>query len=128
MTTRAEDAIIIAEIPGNPMPCPRPRVGRKGTYYPKSYQYWLSGAKALLRDACVKQNGGRLIEAPVSVTMVFMGARGNADTDNLIKAVLDAAQGQVILNDRQVKHIEASNKLGEPGTNVVVRRLSGNEL
>ena len=118
---------IVCEIPGRPVPCPRPRVSRKGTYYPKRYTDWLSGAKALLRDACVRQNKGKLIEGHLSMTMYFTGAAANVDTDNLIKACLDAGQGQVYENDRQVKHVEAWNKDGDPLTQIVVRVMEGSE-
>ena len=102
MTTK-----IVCEIPGRPVPCPRPRVSRKGTYYPKRYTDWLNGAKALLRDACVRQNKGKVLEGDVVVAVTFSGARPNSDIDNLCKAVLDAAQGSVFKDDRQVTILEA---------------------
>ena len=101
---------IVMEIPGRPIPCPRPRVSKHGTYYPKAYQEWLSAAKVLLRQACVKQNGGRLMEGDVTVVVAFTGARANADIDNLCKSVLDAAQGMVFEDDRQVVRLEAQKR------------------
>lgn len=118
---------ITAEIPGKPVPCPRPRVSKHGTHYPKRYTDWKSGAQALLRDACVKQNGGRLMEGRLSVRMHFTGAAGNVDIDNCIKAILDAGQGQIYENDRQVKHVEAWSMPGDPMTRVIVRPLEGSD-
>ena len=92
--TTVDAMLVTAEIPGRPTPCPRPRVGKHGTYYPKSYQEWLRGAQTALRQAAITQNGGRLMEGDVSVVVTFSGARANADIDNLCKSVLDAAQGQ----------------------------------
>lgn len=94
--------VISCEIPGKPIPCPRPRVTHGNTYYPKGYLQWKSDATRLLRDACVRQNKGRLIEGPVKVETWFYGAHGSADGDNLQKSCLDAAQGSVIVNDKQV--------------------------
>ena len=119
--------MISVEIPGQPVPCPRPRVSRHGTYYPQRYIDWLSGARALLRDACVRQNKGTLLAGRLSMTMHFTGAAANVDTDNLIKACLDAGQGQVYENDRQVKHVEAWNKDGDPRTQIVMRVLDRSE-
>jgi Holliday junction resolvase RusA-like endonuclease len=65
-------------------------------------------AQVLLRDAVVRQNGGRLIEGPVRVTVAFYGADKRADLDNLIKSVLDAAQGSVFVNDKQVVSLSAA--------------------
>ena len=101
-TTRVE-----ATIPGRPFPCPRPRWGQGRTFKPGAYQDWLNGAMMLLRNAAVEQNGGRLIHSDVSVRLWFYGAHGSSDLDNLVKSVLDAAQGQVFDNDRQVTHLVA---------------------
>ncbi len=99
--------MIKATIPGRPFPCPRPRWGQGRTYKPGAYQDWLKGASTLLRNAAVEQNGGRLIHSPVRVVLMFYGAHGSSDIDNLVKSVLDASQGQVFDNDRQVVELEA---------------------
>ena len=114
--------MISVEIPGQPIPCPRPRVSKHGTYYPKRYTDWLRDAQVLLRQACVKQNGGRLMEGDVTVEVTFYGARPNADIDNLCKSVLDAAQGQVFKDDRQVVELLAEKaNFGKPVTVVSFR-------
>jgi len=81
-------------------------------------------AKRLLRDACVTQNGGRLIEGDVAVVVTFTGARANADIDNLCKSVLDAAQGMVFVDDKQVVRLDAVKakvyKGDKPGTHVQI--------
>lgn len=100
-------------IPGKPVPCPRPRVGKHGTYYPDNYKAWHETASVLMRDAAVRQNGGRLYEGPVRVTCRFYGAHKGADLDNLVKSVFDAANGMVFRDDRQVVELGAV-KCGVP--------------
>ena len=114
--------MISVEIHGQPVPCPRPRVTKHGTYYPKRYTRWLSDTRVLLRQACIEQNKGKFIEGDVVVEVTFSGARADADIDNLCKAVLDAAQGQVFKDDRQVVELLAEKaNLGEPVTVVSFR-------
>ena len=45
-------------------------------------------------------------EGPVMVDVRFVGARANADIDNLLKSVLDAIQGVIIVDDKQVVEIK----------------------
>ena len=75
---------------------------------PAAYEDWLNGARMLIRNAAVEQNGGRLIKGPLSVRLDFIGAHGSSDIDNLVKSVLDASNGQVFVDDKQVTHIEAT--------------------
>jgi Holliday junction resolvase RusA-like endonuclease len=127
--TPAEKALIYVSIPGRPVPCPRPRVGVKGTYYPEGYTVWRDAAQRLLRDACVRQNGGRLLTGPLSLEVTFQGAHGSADLDNLVKSVLDAAQGMIFDNDRQVVQIQALKlRGGTVGTVVNIVSVDPDEL
>ena len=75
---------------------------------PAAYEDWLNGARMLIRNATVEQNGGRLIHGPLSVQLTFYGAHGSSDLDNLVKSVLDASNGQVFDDDKQVTHLIAS--------------------
>tara|TARA_R100000329_G_scaffold147951_1_gene136155 strand:- start:276 stop:629 length:354 start_codon:yes stop_codon:yes gene_type:complete len=75
-----------------PKSCPRPRVGKFGVFYPKSYTQWRDRAKSLLPN----------MQPPKELTVIFVfkrpkrlkkGARvlhdKRPDIDNLIKAVFD---------------------------------------
>lgn len=96
-------------IPGQPVPASRPRVARRGTYTERRYKQWKADASVLIRDAAVKQLGA-VPEWPgdVYIYAEFHGAHGASDLDNLLKGVLDATQlSGVIVNDKQVKHLEA---------------------
>ena len=90
-------------VPGRCIPAPRPR-GRKGqkAYYPVRYTDWLDSARVEAYRAC----GRPLWEGPVSVDVRFVGARANADIDNLLKSCLDAIQGVLIVDDKQVVEIK----------------------
>ena len=104
-----ESEMISFTVPGRCVPAPRPR-GRKGqkAYYPTRYTDWLDSARVEAYRAC-----GRLLwEGPVSVKVAFYGARANADIDNLLKSVLDAIQGVIIVDDKQVQYVEM-RKLAE---------------
>ena len=65
--------VITVTIPGKPFPCPRPRWGQGRTFMPAAYEDWLNGARMLIRNAAVEQNGGRLIHGPLSVRLEFIG-------------------------------------------------------
>ena len=100
-------------VPGRCIPCPRPRAVKGGrAYYPKRYTDWLLEAKTEAYRAC-----GRIVwDGPVRLSVWFSGARANADIDNLLKSVLDAIQGVIIVDDKQVQMVEARKESvdGEP--------------
>lgn len=105
-------------VPGRCVPCPRPRATRgRGAYYPRRYTDWLEGAQVVALAAC----GRPLWDGPVRLNAVFNGARPNADIDNLLKSVLDAIQGIVIVDDKQVVEIWAlKREWQEQETEIVV--------
>lgn len=57
-----------------------------------------------------------LYSEPVKLSVWFSGGRANADIDNLLKSVLDAIQGVIIVDDKQVQMVEARKEPtdGEP--------------
>lgn len=121
-------SLAIVQIPGRPVPAARPRVTKNGTYYPERYQEWLAVAKTYTRQAWL---GKAPMSGRVEVTAVFTGAHGAADIDNLIKGALDALQGIVIVNDKQVTELQvvretvAESDEDEPGTLVNVFERGG---
>lgn len=120
------DRFAFFTIPGKPVPAARPRVTRNGTYNERRYKDWLDAAKTYARQAWV---GRAPMSGKVEVTASFTGAHGSADIDNLVKGVLDALQGIIIFNDKQVTHLDiiretvAESDEGEPGTLVNVWSL-----
>ena len=95
------------EVPGQCVPCPRPRARRgKRAYYPVRYTDWLESA----RYEALRAVGKVLWECPVSLVVTFYGARPNADIDNLLKSAMDALQGIVIVDDKQVVFVTAEKR------------------
>ena len=110
---------IKAVIPGPCVPCPRARVSRHGTYYPKRYTEWHEMAQGELISQC-----GRLLWSDnVHVTVVFYGLRVNADLDNALKSVFDALTGVLIEDDLQVHSVSACRRQGEKRTVIEVTKL-----
>lgn len=61
------------------------------------------------------------LAGPVSLTVHFWGAHGSSDIDNLLKGVMDALEGIIYLNDRQVKFVEVHiHKHKPPYTQIAV--------
>ena len=92
------------------MPCPRPRAVRgRGAYYPERYSQWRELAQGALMEACSKSLGALrpLWAEDVYVELTCYGARG--DVDNLLKSVMDALQGIVVVDDKQVRQAEVSS-------------------
>ncbi len=108
-------------VPGRCIPCPRPRVVRgKKPYFPRRYTDWLDSARVEAYKTC----GRPLWEGPVVVCAEFYGARPNADIDNLLKSVLDAIQGVLIVDDKQVVSIMGDKYVSEPPmTGVTVNQI-----
>lgn len=79
----------------------RPRVTRYGTYMPSDYKQWLHTFKQWVRS----QYKDAPITTRVSVSVTFLSPTGNmrSDTDNAYASCLDAMNGVVYKDDRQVK-------------------------
>lgn len=100
-------------VPGRPRPKQRPRVGRNGNVYtPRQTQVYEQQIKWRAR---VAMGNHPPLTGPVGVQMRFyFKGRRTPDADNCEKAILDAMQGIVYENDRQVKHTESEVLIGEP--------------
>ena len=92
--------------------CPRPR-GKRGqrAYYPDRYTEWRDRMQIALMGACSEQTGRPrpLWDGDVRLEVTCHGARKNADVDNLLKSVMDALQGIVVVDDKQVRQAEVSS-------------------
>ena len=116
-------------IPGKPAPASRPRVEGGRVHYARRYEEWRQRAKVEILAQC-----GRLLwTGDLEVSIVFVGADRRADIDNLLKAVLDAAEGIIYENDKQVKVIGATlisaprnaKDLGVYGTMQLIKEVLG---
>lgn len=117
-------------LPTNPVPAARPKVGRWGTYYPKTYKAFMLEAAALLEPL-----GLGVTPSPedfhVAVHCVREMPRSTKldwpkpDVDNFAKAVLDAVtKAQIIwCDDCQVVTLQTTKRwtLGAEEPHVFVR-------
>lgn len=109
-------------IPGPPVIQERPRAGKFGQFYDPT-----ANAKKRLGYALLNARQGakfKILGGDIDITVKFYGMP-HADLDNAIKALLDAANGILWEDDRQVVHIDAwkySSKEGDERTEV---ELSG---
>ncbi|MGQ9556899.1 MAG: RusA family crossover junction endodeoxyribonuclease [Desulfurispora sp.] len=95
---------ITITVPGRPVPKQRPRLGRNGYVYTpeRSHDYekhihWL--ARKYCRRPC---------RGPVSLSLTVYLASPGGDLDNYVKAVCDGLNRAAYVDDRQVRHIQAS--------------------
>lgn len=103
--------LVAITIPGNPRPKQRPRLGKGGnTYTPKATRVAENGVATLLQNAMP----GPPTDKPVAVCLRFhRDNHRRADLDNLVKLVLDAANGVVWRDDAQVEQIHARLTRGD---------------
>ena len=105
--------IVKLEIKLEPVPLGRPRVTARGTFLPKRSQQFREDFQILLRASFHEQP----LTAPLSVTLHFYKplkttAPNFGDIDNLVKAVLDACNGILWLDDRQIVELHSYKHKG----------------
>lgn len=96
-----------------PVALGRPRVTARGTFLPKRSQQFREDFQMLLRASFHEQP----LTAPLSVTLHFYKpvktiAPKFGDIDNLEKAVLDACNGILWLDDRQIVEMHSHKHKG----------------
>lgn len=115
---------------GTPVAKARPRVTRSGTFTPATTLAW---ENCIAISARIEMRAEPIMEGRLCLIAMFYGARANADLDNLTKAVMDALNGVVYKDDKQIDVLHAercsdsTNKgLGTKsvGVRVVVESLS----
>lgn len=106
-------------IPGTPFPKQRARVMRGGwSFTPKKTVQAGNAIKLIAiasRQAHKDSILGPLNTQRMFCSVVFFGARQNADLDNLFKLVTDACQGVLYKNDCQIDQVEILRARCEKG-------------
>ena len=124
---------ITFEIPLTPIPKPRPRVTRWGTYTPKRAKDYEDDIKKIAKPYFDKP-----ITEPCEITLQFTmpipkstskklrgelmyapHTKKTGDVDNLVKAVTDALNGIAYEDDSLIWKLEAQKMYGEVGQTVV---------
>lgn len=110
---------LLITLPVQPVACPRPRVTKYGTYYPKTYKDFIASTKALISEDVIEfidSHKQILKEGPLHVEYIFVFKRPKAlqakkypaarishikrpDLDNLIKAINDLLQNTGLIKD-----------------------------
>lgn len=89
-------------VPGRPIPMPRPRLSGSRVFIPPSVTAYKDSIALIAK-------GTAWLDGDVGVRITFrMAGPRKSDIDNLIKSVLDALNGIVYKDDRQVVWLEAS--------------------
>lgn len=114
-------------VPGRPSPKYRARTGQGHFYTPTVTRQWEIQVEAAALEAVAKLgHKPPLYSGPVALTCIFYQdgvlvevwplegkAPAGADVDNLAKSVLDAIQGPVLTNDRQVVTLQVIRQPGK---------------
>ena len=105
---------ITAEITPQPLARPRINTTNRGRYLPSKCKNYLDELKMLLRS----KYKGEPIKTPCAVTIEFykplkVTAPKYGDIDNLAKAVLDAGNGILWQDDRQIYKMTLQKYKGE---------------
>lgn len=96
-------------VPGPPVPKGRPRVvrraGKTRTFTPKRTVAYETRVRLCALQAALRTEWPLRQRASYAVALRVFGARANADTDNLAKALLDGMEDVCFANDRQVTRL-----------------------
>ena len=113
---------------------PRPRFGRGRAYTPPDYAKWEKKVALAIRQHCI-ETGTKPATGPVMLHLRFFfrnktGTEGprakKPDLDNLVKAVKDAANGILYVDDAQVWCCDASKWTVKRKEGIQVRCMSEN--
>lgn len=108
-------------IPGEPIPKGRPRStitnGKIRTYTPAR----TAAAEEEVGWAIRAAHSGPPLTGDVGVSVAFYCKSKTVDADNLLKLLLDSAQGIVFENDKQVTRIHVTMHRGHPDPHTVVQ-------
>lgn len=109
-------------IVGHPVAQERPRKGMHGNFYDPSAKV----KKTLGMQILVwrQEAQASILGGDVSVYASFHVSTGKGDLDNFVKALLDAANGILWEDDRQVKHIDAWLHACENGSERTIMRVT----
>lgn len=149
----AEHGEIRIYVPASPVPQPRARttsINGKPRMYEAKKEHAIHTFKSTCRLAARQAYSGAPLEGPLEVTMLFVFPRparlrwkskpmprephtlDRGDVDNLIKATLDALNGQTFRDDAQVYRVAAEKWIAagdeQPHVQIVIRPVNGERV
>jgi Holliday junction resolvase RusA-like endonuclease len=100
---------IVFTVPGRPVPKQRPRIVHGRTYTPKETTAYEAHVRVFALQAMAAAGiAGKPLEGRLRLRMTaFFDDRRNRDLDNVIKAVTDACNGVLFVDDRQIDELHA---------------------
>ena len=102
---RQEEAMLIVTIPLRPMAAPR--MTQRSKWQPRNQEYlaWKEAVGLVLGQA---MKGQEPVTGPVALSVLFSyRGRSPGDLSNLLKAIEDAANRILWVDDRQIRRVEA---------------------
>lgn len=98
--------VILLDLPIEPVPASRPRVTRYSTFYGKRYTHFKQEAEKLIETLYSAEP----LDGPITASVVLYCKRAKTskrsyprgDVDNYAKAILDAANGKLYVDDDQI--------------------------
>lgn len=110
-------------IKGQPLPRPRPRVSRRGTYFPKKYQDYFESIIEILRYQFLKNRWKQIKHNCHLIVYFYRKGKLRSDWDNLGKSISDALQqAGIIENDNLIicAHITIIYGSTDPKTEITI--------
>lgn len=118
--------IIEFVVPGKAVPKARPRVMRNGhTFTPKRTKDYETLVAVWALNA-ISGIHWLLLKGPLSIRIEFYGCDGRSDWDNLAKAICDALNGVIYIDDSQIVSARITKCVAEKGqerTAISIRTL-----
>jgi Holliday junction resolvase RusA-like endonuclease len=111
------------EVPFVPTPKARPRVGEHGTVMPAAYKTSRQDLAWLLVDARNRLGPWPMDKSYVVTYEVWLYRRDGGDADNLVGTLLDAGNGLLWRDDRQVTGLHVKRYRGAPKVLIEVEVL-----
>jgi Holliday junction resolvase RusA-like endonuclease len=117
----SSDGKILISIGIEPCPCPRPRVGRWGAYYPAKYVKWRKSFTDILRRV-VEDHKIQTQTGLVKVHLTCLATKPKTsklpcprpDVDNFAKSVLDASNGVLWADDSLITDLSVIKAWSPP--------------
>jgi len=120
--------LLLLDVPCEPVPCPRPRVSKFGSYYPPRYRNWKKDFGSQVARIAPFVSGVDLpLQKTLSVSIEVYCTRPKTskldfpkpDIDNYVKGVLDACNKLIWTDDSQITQLQARKSWGSPARIVI---------
>jgi len=121
-------SLLLLDVPCEPVPCPRPRVSKFGSYYPPRYRNWKRDFTAeVARIAPLVVGAAFPLRGALSISIDIFCTKPRTskldypkpDLDNYVKGVLDSCNRILWDDDSQIIQLQARKAWGSPARVVI---------